>query len=107
MIETADWVHLNLYRVFYYVAKEGSISAASKKLYVSQPAISKSLKKLEESLNTKLFLRNLSGTELTEDGKALFVYVENAYTSLLTAEKVLTERSLLNKEGIVNIESNY
>ncbi len=107
MIETADWVNLNLYRVFYYVAKEGSISAASKKLYVSQPAISKSLKKLEESLNTKLFLRNLSGTELTESGKELLVYVENAYTNLLTAEKILTERSLLEKQCAVSTKSNY
>ena len=107
MIETADWVNLNLYRVFYYVAKEGSISAASKKLFVSQPAISKSLKKLEESLHVELFHRTLSGTELTESGKELLVYVENAYTNLLTAEKILTERSLFEKQCAVSTKSNY
>ena len=52
-------INLNLYRIFYCVAKEKSITKASKKLFISQPAISKSLKKLESDLNTVLFIRNL------------------------------------------------
>ena len=94
--------NLNLYRIFYYVAKEGSISAAAKKIYVSQPAISKSLKKLEELLNVDLFYRTLTGVQLTEFGETLLFYVENSYNSLLTAERTLLESKALER-GKVSI----
>ena len=50
--------HLSQYRIFYEVARCGNISRAAKELYISQPAISKAIGKLEESLGTRLFLRN-------------------------------------------------
>ena len=100
MIEYKDGINLNLYRVFYYVAKEGSISAAAKKIYVSQPAISKSLKKLEEMLNVDLFYRTLTGVQLTEFGETLLFYVENAYNSVLTAERTLVESKALERGKI-------
>ena len=102
MIEYKDGINLNLYRIFYYVAKEGSISAAAKKIYVSQPAISKSLKKLEELLNVDLFYRTLTGVQLTEFGETLLFYVENSYNSLLTAERTLLESKALER-GKVSI----
>lgn len=100
MIEYKDGINLNLYRIFYYVAKEGSISAAAKKIYVSQPAISKSLKKLEELLNVDLFYRTLTGVQLTEFGETLLFYVENSYNSLLTAERTLLESKALERGKI-------
>lgn len=80
-------INLNLYKTFYEVAKTGSISAASKQLYVSQPATSRAIKKLEEQLNIKLFYRNLNGMELTNKGKELLYYIEEAYNSLLIGER--------------------
>ncbi len=93
-------INLNLYKTFYAVAKYGSISDAAKKTYTSQPAISKSIKKLEEELNTQLFYRNLSGVELTEKGKELLFYIEEAYNSVLVAQRSLTEEENLKKGKI-------
>ncbi|MBO5179821.1 MAG: LysR family transcriptional regulator [Clostridia bacterium] len=84
-------INLNLYKTFYEVAKSGSISAASKHLYVSQPATSRAIKKLEEQLNITLFYRNLNGMELTHKGKELLFYIEEAYNSLLIGERNIRE----------------
>lgn len=89
-MEYSNNINLNLYRVFYYVAKEKSITGAAKRLYISQPAISKSLKKLEEELAVELFSRNLNGVELTEEGKILFTYVEKSLKSIRAAENALS-----------------
>ena len=64
--------NLSQYRIFYAVAKAGNISRAAKELYISQPAISKSISKLEDSLNTVLFTRNSRGVQLTDEGQVLF-----------------------------------
>ena len=63
--------NLSLYYVFHTVAKKGSISHAAKELYISQPAISKSIQKLEDNLNTTLFKRSSRGVTLTADGEIL------------------------------------
>lgn len=84
-------INLNLYKTFYEVAKSGSISAASKRLYVSQPATSRAIKKLEDELNLQLFYRNLNGMELTQKGKDLLFYIEEAFNSLLIGEKNVCE----------------
>jgi DNA-binding transcriptional LysR family regulator len=89
-------VNFNLYKTFYEVAKSGSISAASKTSYVSQPAISRAIKKLEDELNVKLFYRNLNGTVLTSKGKELLFYIEEAFNSLITAERSMVETDDLN-----------
>lgn len=57
--------NLSGYKIFYEVASCGNISKAAKKLYISQPAISKSIVKLEDGLDTKLFHRNSRGVTLT------------------------------------------
>lgn len=90
-------INLNLYKTFYDVATSESISAASKKSFISQPAISKSIKKLEDELQIQLFYRNLNGIELTEKGKELLFYVESAYNSLVTAERSMIETESLQK----------
>lgn len=88
-------INLNLYKTFYDVAKFGSISLASKNLYISQPAISRNIKKLENDLNVTLFYRTLNGMVLTDKGKELFSYVEEAYNSIKIGEKSMNENTNL------------
>lgn len=80
---------LDLYQIFHTVAEAGNISHAAKKLFISQPAISKSIRKLEERLGSKLFLRTSKGVILTEEGKALYRYVSQALEILGNGEKEL------------------
>lgn len=90
-------INFNLYKTFYDVATYGSISKAAVVNYTSQPAISRSIKTLEEQLNTKLFHRTKKGIELTEKGKELYFYVEQGYNSFLTAERSMLETNTLEK----------
>ncbi len=78
--------HLSLYNVFNTVAETGSISQAAKVLYVSQPAISKAITNLEESLNQVLFVRNSRGVKLTEEGQILYKYTKEAFDILKQGE---------------------
>ena len=71
------------------MARCGNISRAAKELYISQPAISKAIGKLEESLGTRLFLRNSRGVQLTPEGNVLFQHVAAAFDSLSRGEKEL------------------
>lgn len=93
-------INLNLYKTFYEVAKYGSISEAAKKTYTSQPALSKSIKKLEEELGVQLFYRNLGGIELTSQGKELLFYVEEAFNNLVVAQRSMLESENLEKGKI-------
>ena len=86
---------LSQYYIFYAVARHGNISRAAEELFISQPAISKGIHKLEGTLGTRLFKRNSRGVTLTEDGELLFQYVEEAFASLDTAEKLLERRQQL------------
>lgn len=81
--------NLSLYHVFYTVANTGNISKAASRLYISQPAISKSIRKLEENLKVSLFLRKSRGVQLTEEGELLYHYVQNAFYSLEKGEMQL------------------
>jgi len=93
-------INLNLYKIFYEVAKSESISDASKKLYITQSAVSKSIKNLEEELNTQLFYRYVKGVKLTDKGKDLLFYVEEAFNSLITAERTMIESENLTRGKI-------
>lgn len=77
---------LSSYRIFYTVAKTQNISKAAKELYISQPAISKSIQKLEESLGCELFRRSSRGVLLTEEGELLFTHVSSAFETLTLGE---------------------
>ena len=92
--------NLNLYKIFYEVAKNKSISAASKNMYISQPAISKAIKNLETDLGVVLFYRTLNGTVLTEKGQELFEYVEEAFNNFRAAEKKMNENKNLEKGSL-------
>lgn len=81
--------NLSAYRIFYTVANTGNISKAAKELYISQPAISKSIQKLEDGIGCKLFARSSRGVTLTEEGELLYSYVKNAFETLSLGEEKL------------------
>lgn len=85
-------VNLELYRVFYTVAKFGSSTRAAEELFISQPAVSQAIKQLENQLGTTLFNRTHMGMELsTQGGKLIFKQVEEALKLLDDAESKLIE----------------
>ena len=79
--------HLSLYKIFYTVANTGNISQAAKQLYNSQPAVSKSISRLEESLGVKLFSRSSRGVTLTAEGRILYEHVKTAFESIDIGEE--------------------
>lgn len=81
--------HLSQYKIFYEVARTGNISKAAKELYISQPAISKSISKLEDSLGVSLFIRNSRGVQLTAEGELLFHHTQTAFKALDEGEREL------------------
>ena len=94
-------VKLELYRVFREVAEAGNISLAAENLYLSQSAVSQSVKQLEQQLGTRLFLRSPRGVTLTEDGRLLFEYVRSAMGLLETGEDKLQQSRTLQAGTLV------
>lgn len=87
--------HLNLYHIFYTVARCQNISGAAKELYISQPAISKAIARLEQNLDTTLFVRSSRGVKLTEEGELLYRQAENAFIALRQGEDQIKRRNEL------------
>ena len=83
----------NKYKVFYAVAEYNSFSKASEVLHISQPAISYSVKELENQLNAKLFIRENRTIKLTDDGERLMYYLRRAFSDINIAEKLIREKS--------------
>ncbi len=81
--------NLNLYYIFYTTALNGNISNAAKKLYISQPAVSKAISKLESNLEVSLFTRSSRGVKLTQEGEVLFVQLKDAFDSIEKGEEDL------------------
>ena len=94
--------NLALYRVFYAVAKNKNITKAAKELFISQPAISKDISKLEANLNCTLFLRTSRGVSLTKEGELLFHHIHSAFSSIEAGEYALKQAQDL-KTGQVRI----
>lgn len=86
----------NLYKIFLYLFEERSISKTANKLYVSQPAISYSLKELETQLGYTLFYRNSKGIEPTMEAKELYSYISKAFNILKDAEEHIKNLNDLN-----------
>ena len=85
-------VNLELYKVFYTVARCGSLTKAAQELYISQPAVSQSVKQLETQLGVPLFNRTHKGMELSAaGGKLIFKNVQDALVLLESAENSITE----------------
>lgn len=95
-------IDFELYRIFYVVANNHNITKASEELNISQPAISKSIKNLEEQLGGKLFVRTKRGVILTEEGKEFYNYIKQAIEYINNAENKFTD--LINLEtGCIKI----
>jgi len=93
--------NLNQYKIFYAVAKSGNISHAAESLYISQPAISKTITRLEDGLNTTLFTRNPRGVVLTSEGKILFEQIKTAFEAIEIGEDKIKK---INELGIGHIK---
>ena len=84
------------------MAKQGNISAAAQNLFISQSAVSQSVKQLEEQLQVRLFSRSTRGVSLTSEGKLLLEYVSHALGLLQSGEeKIAASRQLLTGELII------
>ena len=80
-------INLELYKIFVFVAKEENITKASEKLNISQPAVTKHIKNLEEQLGVNLFKRNKYGMELTDKGRELYKEVGEPIIKIYNAER--------------------
>lgn len=89
--------NLEYFKVFYYVAKAGSVTGAARELAVSQPAVSQAIRQLESQLGADLFYRAARGVRLTREGQLLFSYVEKGYEQMELGLETLLR--LQNMEG--------
>lgn len=94
---SANYEH---YRIFNTVAECGSITAAAEKLFISQPAVSQSLKSLESALGCTLFLRFSKGVKLTQEGNLLYSYVKRGCESFENGERKLKKMLDMEKGEI-------
>ncbi|MFB6366751.1 LysR family transcriptional regulator [Paenibacillus elgii] len=76
-----------LYKVFYWAAKTGSLTQAAKVLYLTQPSVSYAIKQLEDSFGITLFYRNSKGVSLTQEGAILYSYIEQSQILISLAEE--------------------
>lgn len=90
-------VDLELYKIFYEVAKTGNITQASYNLNISQPAVTKHIKNLEFQLGCSLFIRNRKGVLLNDNGKKLYLYVKQALSLITDGERVIKRMNDLEK----------
>ena len=79
-------INYELYKVFYYVATTLSFSEASKQLFISQSAVSQSIKALEKKLDQSLFIRSTKRVQLTPEGEILLRHVEPAMNLIKRGE---------------------
>ena len=89
-------INYELYKVFYHVAVTLSFSEASKQLFISQSAVSQSIKVLEKKLNQPLFIRSTKKVQLTPEGEILLKHIEPAMNLIQKGENQLLEAHTLN-----------
>ena len=115
-------INFEYYKVFYVIAKNKNITKAANELNISQPAISRMLKTMEEQLNTKLFIRKTKGVMLTQEGNELYNLISNEINNIINAEndfsklinnksiKIAVDKSILNylinEHKLANILNN-
>lgn len=98
-------INYELYKIFYEVAINGSISKAADNMYISQPAVSQAIKNLEDKLGGKLFIRTKKGIVLTEEGLVLFDFVKKGIEAFRNGENAFL--NVLNLDsGSIRIGSS-
>lgn len=95
-------INFELYKSFYHVAKTLSFSEAAQQLFISQSAVSQSIRLLEEKLNCTLFNRSTKQVRLTHEGEILFKHVEQAYAFLKSGERSIEDIHEL-KQGEIHV----
>ena len=93
-------INYELYKIFACVVKNGSITSAAKELYISQPAVSQSIKQLEMQLGGKLFLRTPKGMKLTTEGNAIYEYIDRANELIEQAQTRFSQMKDLSRGSI-------
>lgn len=89
-------INFELYKIFVYVAKEENLTRASEKLNLTQPAVTKHIKNLENILETKLFTRSNHGIKLTKQGEELYEKIKDAIEILINVEKQTEKERNIN-----------
>lgn len=96
-------VNFELYKVFYYVAKHKNLTRAAEELFISQPAITQSIKKLEEQIGYTLFYRTKHGMNLTKEGEILLDYLKDPIECLQKGksriEEIFEEKNMIIRLG--------
>lgn len=98
-------VNLELYKIFKIVADEENLTKASEILHISQPAVTKHIKNLENELNVQLFKRSKYGMILNENGKKLYLQIKDAINILLKSENIFNLHKEINLGVHVNMPS--
>lgn len=99
-------VNFEYYKVFYVIAKNKNITKAANELNISQPAISRMLKTMEDQMNTKLFIRKAKGVILTQEGSELYNLISNEISNIIKAENNFSK--LINNKAIkIAINKTY
>ena len=98
-------IDLELYRIFYTVAKYKNISKATEELYISQPAITQRINNLEKQLNIKLFYRRPDGMQLTIEGKELYSYVKDSIEVMNNVENKFNGYLQKNRNNNIKIKT--
>ena len=96
------YINFDYYKVFYYVAKYGSITRAAEALMNNQPNITRTVKNLETELNCTLFIRSRKGVSLTPEGERLFAHISAAVEQIQAGEEEICLERTLN-QGLVTI----
>lgn len=92
-------MNLELYKAFFYTAKYGTVSSASEHLYITQPAVSRAIRQLEEALKCSLFFRSSKGVKLTPEGEILYQYIQQAFNFISAGESKINDvKNLLSGE---------
>lgn len=101
-------VNYELYKIFFVVANSKTITEASRKLFISQPAVTQSINNLEKQLNTTLFIRNTKGTKLTKAGKELYEQIKPAIEQILAAEQNISlKQNIKQKKLTIGINDAF
>jgi len=96
-------INLELYRIFKIVADKENLTKASEALHISQPAVTKHIKNLENQLNTQLFKRSKYGMILNENGKRLYLQIKDSIEVLEKAEGLFNTHKDINLGVHVNM----
>lgn len=96
-------INLELYRIFKIVADEENLTKASRTLHISQPAITKHIKNLENALNVDLFKRSKYGMILNENGKKIYMRIKDSIDILSNADEIFNTHKVIKLGIHVNI----